>query len=166
MCRGRIDEQRITRRISELADVLVGGVGGDRIVAARHDGNARASGGRACRRLAAHESDRLGRGTDERQAGIADRPRERVVLSEKTVTGMNGVCARSPRHVDQAVDAQVAFTRRARSDGVRLVRTAHMQRGPIAFGIHGHRRQTGLAARANHAHRDLSAIGNQNFSHR
>ena len=43
--------------------------------------------------LAAHQRDRLGRRADERQAGVAARARERGVLGEEPVAGMDGVGA-------------------------------------------------------------------------
>src|SRR5439155_20871364 len=61
--------------------------------------------------------------------------------------------------------AQVAVARRARSDRVRLVGAADVQRGAIALGVHGDRRDVHLAARADDAHGDLAAVRDQDFLH-
>ena len=77
---------------------------------------------------------------------------------------MDRVGAADARRVDEAVDAQVALGRRARADGDRLVRHPDVARGAIAFGIHRHRCEAHVAARANDAHRDLPAVGDQNLA--
>ena len=57
------------------------------------------------------------RRSDERQARVPDGLGERLVLGEETVAGMHGVGARRLRAASiDAIDAQVALARRARSD--------------------------------------------------
>ena len=132
---------------------------------ARHHGHARALRGGARRRLAAHEGDDVGGRPDEGQTGFLHRPRELFVLREKTIAGVNGVGAGTARRIDDAIDAEVAVARCARPDQVGLVGEADMKRRPIALGVHSHRRQAHLPARAHHANGDLAAVRNQNFFH-
>ena len=159
----RLDQQRVADRGGRLRDVGVGDVGRERILGAGHDRHAGARRRRPRRGLAAHRLDRFGRRPDEGQAGVAHRGGEVFVLGEEAVARVDAVGARFLRGVDDRVDAQVAFARRARADRVRLVRVAHVQRRPIAFGVDGDRRHAQLAAGADDAHRDLAAVGDQNL---
>src|SRR5687768_16863849 len=65
--------------------------------------------------------------------------------------------------VDDAVDPKVAVAGRVGPDAYRLVRHADVTRGTIALGIDRHRFEVQVAARANHAHRDLPAVGDEDF---
>ncbi len=78
---------------------------------------------------------------------------------------MNGVGARAARRVDNAIDSQVAVLWRARPDGIRLVGVPHVQGRAVTLGIDGHRRQVHFPARANDAHGDLAAVGDQDLVH-
>ena len=61
------------------------------------------------------------------------------------------------------LDVEVGLGGRRRADGISLVGFAHVQRGAIHFGEDRDRGDAHLAAGANDAHRDLSAIGDQDF---
>ena len=104
-----------------------------------------------------------GRRADERQPGVGTRLREIFVLREKAVSGMDQRHARPLPDVDDLVDSQIAFNRRARPDVVRLVRQPHVQRRAVAIGVDGDRPEAELAARANHTDCDFSAIGDKDF---
>ena len=91
------------------------------------------------------------------------RPRERRVLREEPVAGVDRVGAGPARGVDDGVDAQVALRGRARADVDRLVGFAHVPRVAIAVGVDGDRRQAHLAARADDPDGDLAAVGDQDF---
>ena len=90
---------------------------------------------------------------------------EFFVLGEKSVAWMNRVGARATCGVDQAIYAEIAVAWRARPDRVRLVGIPYVQRGAIAFGIDRDGRNVHFAARADNAHGDLAAIGDQDLLH-
>ena len=137
----------------------------ERLLGAGHDRHAGLDRRLPRRGLAAHQRDRFRRRADEDQAGIAAGRGEIFVLGEEPVAGMHRVGARLPGDIDDRVDAQVAFARRARPDGPRLVGEAHVQGRAIAFGIDRHRGNAHVAARTDHTHRDLATVGDQNLLH-
>ena len=51
----------------------------------------------------------------------------------------------------------------ARADADIVVGKAHVQRLAVGLGVHRHRLDVELAARADDAQRDLAAVGDQNF---
>ena len=143
----------------------IGRIQADRICGAGHDWYARARGRHPRRGLAAHGPDRVGSRPDEDQPRGAHGRGEVFVLRQETVSRVHRVGPALLRDVDQPIDAQVAFTRRARPDRVRLVREADVQRRPIALGIDRDRRYAQLPTSPDDAHRDLAAIGDENFFH-
>jgi hypothetical protein len=78
---------------------------------------------------------------------------------------MDGVGAGTHGRVDDRVDAQVALARRAWSDGVRLVGIPDVHRQAVALGEDGNRLDIHFTARADDTHRDLAAIGDEDFLH-
>jgi len=78
---------------------------------------------------------------------------------------MHGVRTRFADGVDHAIDPQVALARRAGTDLIRFVGEPHVKRRAIALGVHDHRRDAELAARANHAHGNLAAVGYEDLLH-
>ena len=152
-------------RSATVRHLGIGRLIAQRLLGAGHDRHAGLDRRLPRRGLAAHQRDRFRRRADERQAGIAARGGEVFVLGEETVARMHGVGAGLLRGVDDRVDAQVAFARRARADRPRLVGEPHVQRGAIAFRIHRGRGDAHVAARTNHAHGDLAAIGDQDLLH-
>ena len=88
---------------------------------------------------------------------------KRGVLGEEAVAGMDGLGAAAAGDVEDLVDVQVGLAGGRRADVVGLVRLAHVERGAIDVGEDGDRADTHLAAGANHAHRDLTAIGDQDL---
>ncbi len=96
-----------------------------------------------------------------------DRARERGVLGEEAVAGVDRLGAALERGLDDAVDPQIALGRRRGAEQVSLVREAHVQRRRVRLRIDGDRRDAHLAARAQNPHRDLAAVGDKNlFEHR
>ncbi len=65
---------------------------------------------------------------------------------------MNGICAAVGGDLKQLVDAEIRFAGRGRTDGIGLVRLAHVQSGAINFGVDRNRAHPQLAAGANYAH--------------
>src|SRR4029077_2336543 len=68
-----------------------------------------------------------------------------------------------PGGVDDAIDAEVAFARRARSNRNRLVGETHVQRGAIALGIDGDRGNAHLPARTDDSNGDFAPVRDENF---
>ncbi len=149
--------------VGDAQDLVVGDADIQRPFRAGHDRHAGADRGAASGRLAAHQRDRLGRGSDERQARVTARAGEGGVLGEEPVAGMHRGGAGAARRVDNRVDSQVAACRLAGPDMDGLIRLANVARVTIAVGVDGDRRDRHLAARASDAHSDLAAVGNQDF---
>ena len=101
--------------------------------------------------------------TDEFQSGIGAGLSELCVLRKKAVAGMDGFGAGAFGYVEDFVHPQIRFGCRSRADGVGFVGFADMERGAVDIGIDGNGRDADFAAGANDAHRDLSAIGDQNL---
>src|SRR5262245_32658983 len=79
---------------------------------------------------------------------------------------MHGIGAGLRRGVQDPLDVQITVAWRTRTDRVRAVRQAHVERRAIALRIDGDGRDGHVAAGADHAHRDLAAVGDQNFLQR
>src|SRR5207237_9763518 len=77
--------------------------------------------------------------------------------------GMKRLGARVRCGVEDVADAQQASARRRGTDRHRLVGVENVQRGAIGFGVNGDRRIAELATRADDAHGDLSAVGDEDF---
>ena len=76
---------------------------------------------------------------------------------------MEGIAARAACHVHQLVNAEVAFTRRGGADGISLVGKPDVQRFAVSFAEYADGLHAQFAARAENAHGDFAAIGNQDF---
>ena len=71
---------------------------------------------------------------------------------------MNGLGACSLGRLDKSLDDEVALGGGRRSNEVRLVGHARVQRSTIGFGVDGHRADSKLTERAKDANRNLAAI--------
>ena len=160
------DEQRIADASRERLEFGVGDVrpGPDRRCPGTTGTPARSAAARAAV-LLSHQPDGLGRRADERQAGIAHGAGEPLVFREEPVPRMHGVGARFRRGLDDPIDPKIAVARRAPADRVRLVGVPHVQRGPIALGVDGDRRNAHLAARTGNPDGDFAAVGDENLLH-
>jgi hypothetical protein len=65
--------------------------------------------------------------------------------------------------VDHLLDRQVALQRRGGTDLDRLVGLVHVAQLPVRLGVDGNAWNAEIAARPDHALRDLGAVGNQNL---
>jgi hypothetical protein len=79
---------------------------------------------------------------------------------------MDGIGPGPPRRINDRINPQVAFARRARPNRVRFVGEADMKGGTVAVRIDGHGGDVHFAARTDDAHRDLAAVGYQYFFHK
>ena len=77
---------------------------------------------------------------------------------------MDGVGAVAARGLEDAVDPQVALGGRAGSQARRLVGHADVQGGAVGVGVHRHGRNSHLPQRADDAHRNLAAVGDQDLA--
>ena len=109
------------------------------------------------------EPDLRGGGPDERDVGRGARLRELRVLGEEAVAGMDRVGAGDLGGGDEARDLEIRLARGRGADAHVVVGEADVERLAIGFGVHGHRLNVELAARADDSERDLAAIGDQNF---
>src|SRR6185436_3020674 len=131
---------------------------------AGHHRHTSSNGRTTCRRLAAHQRNRLGGRTDERHPCVAARGSKVLVLREESVAWMYRVGASGPGGIDDSIDAKVTFARRTRTDRDCLIRHADVARCAIALGIHRHRREAHVTTRAHDAHRDLPAVGDEDLA--
>ena len=76
---------------------------------------------------------------------------------------MHGVRTRAADHVENRLGVEVALGSRLTPEGVGLIGQAHVQRVAVEFGVHGDGGDAHLSTGAHHAHRDLAAIGDQDF---
>jgi hypothetical protein len=111
--------------------------------------------------LRAHQPDRRRRRADPGQSGRLHRLGEAGVLGQEAVAGMDEVGAGAPGRVEQALDREVAFRRRRRTDAEGLVRHQDVRRHPVDLGVDGHRRDVHLPAGADDPDRDLAAVGDE-----
>ena len=120
----------------------------------------------ARRDLVAHQADRFGARPDEDQPGALDRLGEGGVLRQEAVAGMDGVGAGRSRRLEDRGDVQIGFRRLRRADLDRLVGELDGERFRVRLAVRLHRADAELARRADDAHGDLAAIGNEEFSDR
>ncbi len=134
-----------------------------RLTSTGHAFDAHPGRGQSTRDLVAHDLDRLGRGTDEGHAARRDGPRELRVLREEAVSRVHGVRTRAIDDVEDRLGVEVTLGGALAPQGVGLVGQAHVQRVAIEFGVHGDGGDAHLSTGAHDAHRDLAAIGDQDF---
>ena len=106
-------------------DNLVGRLYGVR--GAGHQGSARALSDVPCADLVAKRLDSVGTWPDPREAGADDGAGEIGVLSEKAVSGVDGLRARALGDVDELRDIEVGVFRRCAAERERLVSEADVR---------------------------------------
>ena len=113
--------------------------------------------------LVAEQPDDVRRRADELDvAGLADL-REVGALGEESVAGMDGVRAGDLGGAQHRRHAQVAVGAARRADADVLVGEPHVQRVLVGLGVHRDGADAQLAARADHAKSDLTAVGDQDL---
>ena len=88
---------------------------------------------------------------------------EAGVLGEEAVARMHRLRAGDLAGGDDARDVQVALRRRRRADADALVGEPHMHRVGVGGRVHRDRLDAEFLAGAQHAQRDLAAIGDQDL---
>ena len=113
-------------------------------------------------RLVAHPRHHLGVRADEHEVVLLARGHERRVLREEAPARVDRLAAGRLRRRDHARDAQVALGRRRRADADRTVGHAHVHGVLVDGRVDRDRLDAQLVQRADHAHRDLAAVRDQN----
>jgi hypothetical protein len=111
--------------------------------------------------LEAHGADAVRLRPDPYQPGVDHRLSEVGVLAEETVAGVNRLRAGLLCGLDDPVSAQVRLARRTRPDVHHLVRHAHVQRLGVSIRINRDGANAEPPRGADHAARDLAAIGDE-----
>ena len=155
---GRLDHDRI----ADLGGDPLGVVRvGDNAEMAR-DGRNLGFGRRCLRRdLVAHQTDGVGIGTDEDDAGFRQCDREGFAFGEKTVAGMHRFRAGAAAGGDDLLDREITFRRGWRADGHRLISHRDVQRVFVGVGINGDRLDPEAAGGLDDTAGDFAAIGDQ-----
>src|SRR5262249_29618545 len=86
--------------------------------------------------LRAHRSDSRGRWPDECQPGLRASVGKLSVLREKSVTGMDGLCAAGASGIEQPAYVQVALARSSGTDVHRFIGFPDVTRGSVGVGEH------------------------------
>jgi hypothetical protein len=117
--------------------------------------------------LIAHQKHDVGARSDECYLGNFADLGERSVFRQKAVTGMNCFGVGDFGGGNNAGDIQVAIRTFGRTYANCLVGKTDGERIAVSLGINGDRLNSEFFARANHAQRDFTTVGNENlFKHR
>ena len=100
---------------------------------------------------------------DEVHIVLAENFGEARVLGEEAVARMHRVGAGDLAGGEQRRNVEIAVLGRRRADADALVGEPHMHGVGVRRRMHRDRRDAELLAGAQHAQRDLSAIGDQDF---
>ncbi len=155
-----LDDDRIAQLPGDL-DGLV--LPAHRPVTAGQNRNTGLLHGPAGPRLVPHQPDHVRIRTDELDvAGLADL-RQVGALRQEAVAGVDGVGTGDLGGADDGRNVQIAVEASGRADADVLVGEPDVQRVLVGLGVDGHGLDAQLAARADHAQGDLSAVGDQHF---
>ena len=105
----------------------------------------------------------LGLGTDEMDVVLGQDFGKARVLRQKAVARMHGVGAGDLAGGEQRRNVEIAVARGGRADADALVGEPHMHGVLVGGRMHGDRRDAELLAGAQHAQRDLAAVGDQDL---
>jgi len=114
--------------------------------------------------LVAHRGDGLHRRADEHDAGLLEGGRKRGVFRQEPVARMHGLGPRRFARGQDRIDLEIALGRRCRPDPHGLVGLAHMQGLGVGIRIDRDGLDAEALGRAHHAHRNLAAIGDEDFA--
>ena len=129
----------------------------------RDDWDARFAHALASRHLLSHRRHGIRRWPDEDDAALLARTCELLVLTEKTVAGMNRLSASGASRVDDPVDDEIRLCRRRWADLHRLVGEQHECGGAVGIAVHGDCSHAEVAAPAEDPQRDLTTVGDEDF---
>ena len=160
---GRLDRDRHAVLLGE-GDHLVGVL--HRVGGTGHQRGLRAGGDVPRGDLVTEVADRLRAGPDPDQAGVDHRLGEVGVLRQEAVAGVDRVGAGLLGGLQQLAEVQVGLRRGLTTQREGLVGQLHVRSVGVGLGVHRHTGQTGVLGRADHPHRDLTAIGDKNLGDR
>ena len=117
--------------------------------------------------LVAEQLEQLRARSDERDARARTGARQRGILGEESVAGVNRVDALLSRQRDDAIHVEIGLDRTlAFADLVRLVGLETVQAEPVLLRVDGDGAQPELSGRAQDADGDLAAVQGKQFFHR
>src|SRR6056297_2188044 len=131
--RGGLDDDRIPDFLAQFFRLVQAG---HAALAARNAWHTKGFHGVLGSDLVAHDADMFGCGADEGQVMILHYLYEIGVLAQKTVTGVNRLCARHFAGRDDRRNGQVTLSRGRRPDADRFIGHAHMHRICVSGGVH------------------------------
>src|SRR5258708_6766643 len=117
----------------------------------------------ACTGLRTHRFHGFRRGADKLNARLGAGAREGCVLGKKTVEGVEGLGAAVCCGGKDFSGVQIRFAGRRRTDAIRLIRHAYMQRRAVGFGKDGNRANTHLPTGPYDPDGDFTAICYKDF---
>ena len=132
---GGLDGHGVADRVVDDLARVVDGV--DRVGRARDDRHAGVLHQLAGAGLRAHRVDRVGGRADELDAGLVAGARERGVLGQEAVAGVDGLGAGLLGDLEDLVDDEVALRRRAGPEQVGLVGAADVGGVAVDLGVDG-----------------------------
>ncbi len=156
--RARLDQQRVADAGRALEQL---GVGRRLAVVARQHGDPARLGQRLRAGLVAQLAHRRRGRPDPGEPGGLARLGERGPLAQEPVARVDGLGAGRPRRLEDRVGPQVALGCRPGPDPDRLVRRAHVRRGPVGVGVDGDRADPEAPAGAHDPQGDLPPVGHQ-----
>ena len=156
--RGGLQHHRVAELLGVARDLVEVGDRLERSGDHRHSrGHRLAPGGG----LLPHELDRRASRADEDDPGVLAGASERRVLRQEAVAGVDRLGAARSRRLQHAVDPQVRLARGGGADRQGFVREPDVERVHVRLREHRHAADPQLAARPDHAHRDLAAVGDE-----
>ena len=150
--------------ISLLGDLHRVGDRRDRLGGPWHDRHARRLHQLAGAGLRAHRLDRARGRADEDDAGVLAGLRERRVLGQEAVAGVDRLGAGAAGDIEDLLDVQVVLGGRALAEVVGLVGARDVGRVAVELGVDGDARDAELLERAHDADGDLAAVGDQDLA--
>ena len=129
----------------------------------RHRGRNRSA---SCRQLVAECLDRVGGRSDEHESRLDHGASERRALRQESVSRMDRFGAGRERRLDDQVGAEVTLPRRRRAQTHRLVGGYDVRGVDVGVGVHGDRLDAKIAAGADDAQGDLTAVGDEDARER
>ena len=113
--------------------------------------------------LEAEGLDVLGRRADEGDALGLEPAGKGGVFAEEAVAGMDGLGAGGFAGGDDGIDIEVGLGGRSRAEADGLVGELHGLGEAVGIGIDGDRGDAHALERADDPHRDLAAVGDEDF---
>ncbi len=151
-------------RIADVAGKAVRfGVGADAAVGARHDGNAKVTGGAFGGDLVAHQANVLRTRADEVHIVLAEDFGKTRILRKKAVAGMHGIGAGYLAGGQQRRNIEVAVFGGGRTDANALVGQAHVHGVFVGRRMHRDRGNAEFLACTQHPQCDLSSVGDEDL---